>query len=331
LKKNFEYDRSKSLDEKEALLNAAIRKEIIRRSGVPYAAEATPADLFTHPLIRYEMFAVVGALVDMILPETIIDSIGLYTDVKQIGFGDSAAFDVAPRDLFVVSKAGRAQKNAEVHKQYKGQVTVTPENRQIDVAVSMYKVLSGIDSLAELVMKAARSIETQVTLDAYNAFATAMAGLDATATTGLYITGYSQANIVRLCQQVQAWNQGAKPVIVGTQLALVNVLPDDANYRYDLQSDFVKIGYLRTAFGYDVMALPQVADITTQFGRAISDSYLWVLSPSTNKLLKLVLEGQILSFTDGPFDRANLEQKSTMQKAWGVAVATNSIAGTIAV
>jgi hypothetical protein len=328
-KKGRSFDASVSLDEKEAIINAALKKEVIRRSGVPYAADDNVSEWFSHPLIQHELYAVVGALVDMVLPDSLIDSIGAYTDMRQIGFGDSASFDIEPRDLFVVSKSGKGQKFSEVHKQFRGQVTIVPEFRQLTVGASLYAVLSGKASLASLVTKVIRSIETQVTLDAYNAFATAMAAVSATATTGLRVAGYSQASLIRLCEQVGAWNGGAKPIVMGTSLALLNVLPDDANYRYDLDSAYGKLGYVPTANGYDVMRLPQVADIATPFGRAISDGYLWIVSPQANKILKLVFEGQTLSFANQPFDNANLQMNSTMTKAYGVGVGTNATAAVI--
>jgi len=328
-KKDGEFDTTISFAEKEDKINAALRKEIIRRSGIPYAAETNVSEWFYHPLAIHESFAIISALVDFILPTSIIESIGAYTDVRVGGWGDSFAFDIEPRDLFVVTKSGKAQRQSEVHKQFKGQVTVLPEFHQVTVGVSLYRVLSGMDSLANLVSKAVRSVETRMTLDAYEAFVTAMAAVDSTATTGLLVAGYTQSDLIRLAEQVTAWNGGQKAIVMGTSLALLNVLPDDANYRYTLDDSFVKIGYIPTMAGYDIMRLPQVADLATPFGRAISDSYLWILSPGAQKILKLCMEGNTINTTDAPFDNANLEQNSTLTKSWGVAVATSAVAGVI--
>jgi hypothetical protein len=326
---NVEFDKTLSFAEKEEAINASLRKEIIRVANIGNMDGFALEQYITNPAISWATFAVVSAMIDMVLPESIIETIGMYTDVRTGGWGDSFAFDVSPRDLFVVSKAGKAQRTAEMHKQFKGQVTVIPEMRELSVQVSLYKVLSGKESLAEFVAKAVRSIETQMTVDVYNTFNTAMAALPNTATTGLRVAGYSQSALVSMCQRVTAWNQGAKAIIMGTQLALVNVLPDDANYRYMLDSDYVKIGYVKTAFGYDVLALPQVADITTPWGTVINDSALWVVSPSSQKLVKLCLEGATQSNTTQPYQNANLTQSTSIWKSWGTAVATSATAGVI--
>jgi hypothetical protein len=319
-----------SFDEKESVMNAAMKREIMRIAGVKDFGDFPLETWATHPTLRWATFAVVSAMVDMILPETIINSIGLYSDVRTIGWGDSSAFDVEPRDLFVVSKAGRGKRTSEVHKQFKGQVVINPEQRELTVGVSLYRVLAGKESLAEFVTKVTRSMETQLTIDVYNAFVVAMAALS-TGAAGLKVAGYTQTDFVTLAQKVTAWNGGIKPVVLGTQLALANILPHDANYRYEIDSDFVKLGYVRNFAGTDVVIIPQVADYATPFQTLISNSYLWFVSPGAQKLLKVVLEGNTLAYTTDVYANANLTQTSTMIKSWGVGVATNAVAGLLTI
>ena len=301
----------------------------MRQSGIVGFDEMPLEKWVTHPTLSWATFAVVSAMIDTILPQTLVDGLGMYTDVRNVGWGDSASFDVEARDLFVVSKAGRAQRSSEVKKQFKGQFTIIPEMHQITVQVSLYKVLAGLESLAAFVTKMIRSLETQITVDTYNVFNVAMEALPSTATTGLRVSGYTQASLVRLCQQVTAWNGGQKAIICGTQLALVNVLPDDANYRYILESDYVRIGYLRTAFGYDVLAMPQVVDVGTPFGTVLDNSNLYILSPAGQKLVKLVYEGSTLANTTGTFENANLTQNATIWKSYKAAIGTSAVAGII--
>lgn len=330
-KSNLEYKKGMSFAEKESVYNKALRREIIKRAGIPYANEDNVAEWFAHPNARYESMAVVGALIDMVLPISVVENLSWYCDVQNGGFGDSFNFEVKPSDLFVVSKAGKNQRHAEVHKQYSGMVSILPEFRELTVGVNFYKVLCGKESLAEFTAKAIRSIETRMTLDVYNAFALATAAFPSTATTGLQVSGYSQASLLRLCQQVQAWNFGASPTIIGTATALLNILPDDANYRYDVESDYVKIGYIPQISGYPIMVMPQIADFTTQWALAISNSYIWIVSPSSQKLMKLCLEGSTISFTDDAFDNPNMTQKSTIKKSYGVGFASNATAAIMSV
>lgn len=75
------------------------------------------------------------------------------------------------------------------------------------------------------------------------------------------------------------------------------------------------------------MSIPQVADWSSPFKLLLDDSRLYVVSPSANKIIKMVLEGATMSNVDAPFANANLTQNATMFKSWGAAVATNAIAG----
>ena len=105
---------------------------------------------------------------------------------KQIENIQKDAVDVAQQKA---QERLRSKREAEVKKQYNGQVTIVPEPRQITVGVSLYRILSGKESLAEFTQKAIRSIETQMTIDVYTTMAATMAALPSTATTGLQIAG----------------------------------------------------------------------------------------------------------------------------------------------
>lgn len=327
--KKGSYDETVSLSEKETKINEAVRAEIARLSNLPTVDGIAPEVLATHPSYSWATFAVIGSMVDAILPEAIIDSIGLYTKVLVGGYGDSFAVNIKPRDLFVVSKGGKAKRTSEIHKQFEGQTTITTEFHDITVQVALYKVLAGQENLAEFAMKAAKSLEAQMTIDAFNAFNTAMGNLDNAGDDALRVAGYSQSTLVELGQKVTAWNGGNKAVVVGTQLALQNILPADANYRYDLESDYAKIGYVKNFAGFDVMMLPQVADYKTPFKLALDDTKIYIVSPSAQKLINLALEGSTMSITNGVYDNANLTQNTTMKKSYGVAVGTNAIGACI--
>jgi len=323
--------RKLSFDERESRMNASLKREILRIAGVSHIEEFPIQTWATHPSISWATFAVVSAMIDMVLPQSVINSIGLYSEIRSIGWGDSATFDIKARDLFSVSKGGRSKRLSELRKQYVGQVAILPEPRQISAYVSLPKVLAGKESLAEFVMKMIKSIEVQLTYDVYDAFVAAMDAVDATASTGLYVTGYSQSEFLRLSQTVSAWNGGAKPIAIGTQSALANVVPANANYRYDIDASFTSVGYMTNFLGTSIMALPQVADWTDPFALKITDDRIWFLCPSLQKIVKVVLEGNTLAFAQAPENTANLTQTTTLHKSWGTGIAVSSVAGVMTV
>lgn len=311
-------------------INEDIMEVVAKLANVQIVEGIDKSALATNPNYQWATLAVIGALIDAVLPDALIETVGLYTDIRFGGFGDSAMFKIDTRDLFVVTKGGFGHRSSEIKKQYKGTVTIVPEVREITVGESLYRILCGEADLADLAMKAAKSLEVQMTRDAYSALATAMAALSATAGAGqLRVAGYTQDDLIKLAQKVSAWNGGREVIIAGTQLALSKVLPANSNFRFDLQSEYVTMGFVANPFGFKTLLIPQVAAYETEFGVAIDDAKLYVLCPSADKLIKGFVEGSVLSFVAMNNDNADLTQESHMKKSYGFAVATSAIAGSI--
>lgn len=327
-RQGYSYDKTVDFATKEAKVNGLIAKEVSKLANVDFSA-ASPAQMSTNPMVQWGYFAVVNSLIDMVIPEVLDKSIGIYTEQRFVDFGDSMTFTVAPNDLFYVSKAGRDQRTVNFQKQFEGQATVVPENRAISVSVNLYKVMCQTESIAKFVTKAILSLEAQITREVFTAFNTAMNDLPSTGNAKLKVTGYSKTEAIRLAQTVTAYNSGAKAVFLGTPLALSYILPDGDKYRYFIDSDYVKMGYVRTAFGYDTLVMPQVADWTAPYKLALDDKKIYVVSPSSQKPVKLVYEGSAITNTINAFDAANLTESTTINKSYGIAIATNAIAGEI--
>lgn len=321
-----------SFSEKEAKLNEALKREILRVSGIGNFTEFPVSTWQNHPTLNWATFAVISAIIDIVLPQTIVEQMGAFTEVRNIGWGDIASFHIKPTELFVVSKSSRAGKRTtELHKWYSGDITVTPEPREMTVYVSLIRVLEGKESLAEFINTMIRSFEYSVNVDVYNAFSTAMDAIPVVPSVGLNVTGYSASEFARLGQAVRTWNNASDVIALGTQVALSKVLPADSNYAYDINSDFTRLGYMNNFHGVKLMALPQLADLSNPFGFRMSDSKIYFLAPGGQKPVKLVHEGSTLSWQDSINDRANMMQTSTMLRSWGTGVVSNAVVATMTV
>lgn len=327
--KALTYDHRASFAEKDAEINKDLLSMVEKFVGRSKPAEMSFSVWANDPQVKYHTFAVVGAMIDAIIPETLIDSIGIYADIRYAGFGDSFQFNIEPRDLFAVSRASKGKRTGFCQKQFGTTATIAPENHRVTVQVALYKVLSGQESLAKFTMKAVRSIESELTYNTYDAMTTGLNAISAGANT-LHLSSYTQDGAINLAQKVTAWNQNKKAVFVGTQIALSKILPADSNYRYLLDSEYVRLGYIKEFNGFGVMVLPQVADYTSStFGLKLADNEIYVISPSADKLVKVGIEGDTLTYVDNIDENANLVQNATINKMWGVAFATSSIAGLI--
>lgn len=302
--------------------------EVERYSNMKASAYPDMAIFANFTAVKEAAFAIVGMITDLIIPDVLIKDLGSISTIANGGWGDTLKVDIKPRDLFVVSKGGRAKRSFDIKRQWNGTETIVPELRAITVGISLYDILTGKYSLAEFVTKAVLSMENQMRTDIYDAFAKAMNELG-TANSPLAVTGYTQDTAVALAQKVQAWNGGAPAVFLGTKLALSKILPATTNYRYQLGDEYVRLGHVRDFFGFNVVELEQIADMSTEFGLKLPDNKIFVVSPTQDKLVKCFVEGSTLTHVADNFANANLQVETTLMKSYGVGVATSAIAGVI--
>lgn len=96
----FENERTPENTEK---LNKAFFAEIERMSGVSREG-IDPTAWAMNPSIRWSCFSIVDAMVNAILPVTILPKFGMFVDFKSIGYGDIVKVRVKPKQFYTVSK-----------------------------------------------------------------------------------------------------------------------------------------------------------------------------------------------------------------------------------
>lgn len=276
-------------------------------------------------------FAIIGVLTDLIIPNTLLKQVDPIAQMHNVGWGDTLKIELKPRDIFLPSKIGRGKRMGNIRRMYDGEVTIPTYLREVTVGIDYYDILTGKYTLAEYIAKAAAGMETQIRYDIWDAFGIAVAALDSVGDTKLVYTGYAQDDLVGLGQKISAWNN-SPAVILGTKIACSKILPATTNYRLDLDtSDYLKNGSLRDFFGFPVIQMEQIANYTTEFTLKLDDTKLYVVSPATQKIMHVAIEGGTLSTVREAQDSAHLLATGTLMKSWGVATATSAIAGVMTV
>lgn len=325
-----DYDASVSLDEKEEKMHNALLAEVERVGGCPRGDMSFEAWSMS-PQVKWATFAVVNAMIDAVLPDTLIKSIGIYTEMHTVGFGETLEFEVQPNSLFTVSKSANAQRTGFNKKQFAVNKTMQAVNHQITVQTQLYKVLSGKENLARFVRKAVVSVERDMHKEAYQT-------LTALVTNGsfpaaLKLGGYTAEDAITLAQTVEAYNNGAKVTFLGTKAAIYKMLPDAADgYRMITDATNPQINIVRGIFDWDIIEIPQVATGDDKsYDLALSDHQVYVLSLGAEKPIKGVIEGSTLTNSNDFYDTADLSSNATMNKRWGFAAASNTVMGVITV
>lgn len=315
---------AKSLDDKETVINKLFAEEIEKKVE---RGDSDLAHYTSNPLVKYFADEIKDAMIDMIIPDVLNTSVGLVAEIRYLDLGDSAKFDVENSGLFTVAKAGYRNRNTLAQRLEDTTYTLVPENHEITVISNLYNVMAGRDSIAKYAVKVALSIEAEMLNEVYAAFESAVSA--ATVPSALKVTNFTEASAVQLAQRVEAYNH-APAVFMGTELALANILPSSSQYRYFLSDDLWKLGYVPQFRNHDVVPVKQIADYkSNNYGLKLADNKIYVLTPATDKIVKVAIAGGSLSHTEDGFFNANLAQVGTVTRAWGVDVITNSIAGVI--
>ena len=316
----------KSLDDKDKVITKLFSDEVAKRSGMSRDG-VDMAHYANNPMVKYFADTIVDTLIDAVIPDILNTSVGLIAEIQYLDWGDTGKFDIRNNGLFNVSKAGYRNRDTLMQRIDDVTYTLAPENHEVTVYTPLFDILTGRKNLGEYVMRVVLSIEAEMLDEAWSSFTTAMSAV--TVPTALKVTNYTEKSAITLAQTVQAYNR-ATPVFAGTAVALKDLLPDNAQFRYFLDDDYFKVGAVPTFNGYDVLTIPQIANKNdyTNYTLALDDTKIYVLTPSTDKIVKVVV-GNSLSHAETGFFNANLNQVNSIQKAWSCGTITNSIAGAI--
>ena len=325
-KKLFGYDTTTSYEEKGKRINEAFFAEVESRSGVKRSVENAEA-WCANPNVKWAAMAVLDATINSVLPLTINTSVGAFTDLKFVSYGDVVHYAIKPRTLYTVSKGGHGERVTFRQMKAEGDIIVAPKEHIVTTYVDMYSVLAGIQDIGEFVRLVVVSIETEMTKDAISALTTGMA--QGVYPAALSVQGaFATQQLISLAETVQAYNYGARPVIMGTATALAQVVPDSAlGARIYVDGKEGSISILKDYYGYTLIQRPQVATGDyTNFSLALDPNTIYVISPSMDKLVKGVVSNTLTN-SNQFYDNADITQNFTMRKDWDFVFASAAIGG----
>ena len=312
--------------EKEKAVSSAMVEEIIRRANLPDEARNDLEKYINYPTMAWATFAVISNLVDSVMPVSLDTVIGNWAEIQyNPGYGNVYEFRTRFNGFLKVTKFSRGKRLAELQRTNAGVFRLTPELHALSADVDLYRLIMGIDSVADLAMLVARSMTNAIAQETLIAFNSAVATLP-TGTSGLLVNGYTQQDLMALAGRVQAWTGGGTPMVIGTRLALSKVLPTGTSPLVAIDSNYVQYGYLTTAFGLPMFVLPQVAG-ANPYETAIPDDYIYIM-PLDNKPVKVALGGEMQAVDNGRMF-ADLKTVVTLYKEFAVGVPITPVFGAI--
>ncbi len=99
----------------------------------------------------------------------------------------------------------------------------------------------------------------------------------------------------------------------------------DTHGKLGLGETYNSVGYLPVFKKVPLIGLSQKIDWTSEdCDFALPDNFIYFISPGAPKLVKIVIEGGSLSFSDDYASNGNLTQVSSLHKRFGVGLVSNS-------
>ena len=318
------YDASVSLAEKSEKVRSAYFAEIEKMSNCPLT-DANRDAWFANPVVRWAELAVENAILNTILPGYVSSTFAPFVNMRLTGYADAIHVEIPARTLYTNSKGAKGERTSFRQRKFRGDMVLTPVEHLITAYVDMARVYARKDDLAEAMRNVVISAEIGMNNEIINALNT---GLNAaTYPSQFKETGaFDAKKLVQLAQRVQAYNQMAKPVILGTAAALMNVLPDSAlGYRMTVDGKEGVVSFVQNFYGFDVYELPQMPT-GTNFGMALNDNVLYIISPSVNKVIEGALS-TALTNSNQFYDNADISQNMTLRKAYDFQFVASAYAG----
>ncbi|WP_336761589.1 hypothetical protein [Paenibacillus sp. USHLN196] len=314
-----QYSGSMSLQDKQDLFSKSLTTVAKKYANLPSEHQFNETALQSHPTVKWTMFSLISEMLDIIVPETVMDNFSQFADVKSVGWGDNLVFNVPNSDLFVVSTASNGKRKGTRQRLLGSDVILTPVNHIITVGEDWYRIVSGKVNWGEFVTRVVRSVETQITVDVYNAIIDSYPTLGA----GYKETGaFAQDKFNRLTQRTVAANGGGTAAAFGSKLALSKVVPADQYFKFGLGDKYNAHGYLTNFQGTDLFELEQrLIPNTDDF--AIDEETLLILSSAVQKIVKIGFEGNTQIIESQATQNADLSVDYTIHQRWDVKIVTS--------
>ena len=311
------------LTEMSEKINKGFIAEVERFSGMK--RDVIPDAWAANKNVQWACLAIVNQIINSLLP-SYVDTLNPFVDMRPTRYGEAVHYKVTARNLFTVSFGAHGERTTFRQKNYRGDIIVTPEEHIVTTDVDMFRVLSDKEDIAEFVRLAVLSIIREMNADAIKAL---NAGLTAGTYPSAFIeTGaFKQDTLLELAQRLQAYNQGMKPVIMGTQAALAKILPDSvAGYRMNVDGEKGSVNVLANFFSYPLYELTQIPSGDADFGVELDNNTLYLVSPGADKVVKGAVT-TTLTNSNQFYENADLTQNLTLRKDWKFAFVSAAYAG----
>lgn len=273
--------------------------ETIRKAFIDILGTDKP-DYRTFRKHKNEIFEIIEITLDQSISSGFANNnfFDQFVEYRDLNLGDTNTFYVEDKSLLTVSKYAGGHHDL-IRQRLDGGSEFTVQTSAYGIKIYDYfvRLLAGRIDWVAFVNKVQASLDNFIAQAIYSSFMGSLSYLPAQfKSTGTF----SKDALLTVCDHVQAANNNAEIMLVGTRTALSKMVGSfDSGWSDNMKDERNTLGYVRYYEGIKTLVLPQV-HIANTFDFALDNDKVLVL-PSNVKPIKIVREGQTIidESTDG--------------------------------
>lgn len=266
-------------------------------------------------------------LIEVILNETINEGLegqfDKFAEYRNLAWGDTNVFVTPANQIFRVALVSDGNGNVRRQRLIDGEeFIVKPETYAIKLGEDFHRFLAGRVEWADFINGIAESFKRDITQRIYEAIIDSFPSSN-----GTYYqadtTAPNEDDIVEMAMHIQA-RTGEKVAIHGTKLALRKLTPSSISD--GMLGDKNKVGYYGEIAGIELYEIPQ----SHKYGEdefAIDNGMLLLLPQSTDKMVKVVNEGDSIVQDQAGGQSSDMMQEYFIANKFGIAVIPSKVFG----
>lgn len=266
-------------------VETALREELRKIASTPKDFEKN----------KWEVFELIQTAADDIIPVRVEQIMGQFAEVQQVGQGNKATFKRrlgARRGKSFVTKVSPAG-TYESFRLDAETFEIPTEAVGASAIIDWERYLDGMDDMSDLVSIIMEGLEDAIYKAVYAQLVAAFTNTKMPAANKVTAAGFDKAAMDRLIAVVKSY--GGNCVIFCTQMFAAN-LDNEIKGSYLNDTDKMEVrnqGYVGVFHGTPVVTLPMATETEANLKWAYDPSYAFVMPAGKERVVKIVLEGDL--------------------------------------
>lgn len=330
----FSGKKSPDYADKNRELLEAMGKRMAEGTRFEARYEAEGLSMYKNPTvnrnsdIRENFNLIIAQVINAIVPEVVNESFEAYlAEIKQVGYGDTAVFQIESNDLFKVNAKGEGVRKGIDQPMFDDEVTAFASPLTIDAIIDLYPFAAGVFDMGNFALKIARSYEAYIFIKVVKGMLAAESVFGAAYTTN----GITPQLWGTLKQRVSAANGGMNVIAIGTEVALSSVSLT-GNFQVQIGEEMNKVGYLDQYLSTPLIALKNVllpGTTNSSATLALDDKRIYMIPVGGTKPVKIIFEGNEVTVSFNPDETSDRRYGISVELRVGVATVCGAKYGTI--